>query len=323
MLDKFFRRFFVRVLNHFSQHLRNGKEAVARLAHIVETIIIEQDLLDNEGGDCLTQFIAIFHDMQTQRDSFRLDQELSHLAVGNDARGGVGHHIGMRVLDQGANHTERGQTQVLKRTRVELSVQERIQEQGNVGLEEEATCLWMRGDTLQQGERIAAAIAVIAIHLNVATQVGVHTDHFLNERRNHSGCAPQQWREVGIVLAQFTQRRQRMLTILQLRQLLNVVHNLTRTVVCCASIATATVLATTAAAACSASARRMLFMRLQSFLIVDMLAHTALNQVGGIRFRRDTRQTNDTIGRFADEFSVVFVGGGRWIGGSARLDTAM
>ena len=56
-----------------------GKEAFCRGTDVVEPDVVQQDLLDNEGGHCLGQLAAHLHSAQAQRDDLCGQQEVDDL----------------------------------------------------------------------------------------------------------------------------------------------------------------------------------------------------------------------------------------------------
>jgi len=67
--------------------------------------------------------------------------------------------VGVRAhLDESTNDAEGGEAQVLKWTCFRSCVQERVQEEGYMGVQEELSCLGMRCDTLEEREGIANAV---------------------------------------------------------------------------------------------------------------------------------------------------------------------
>ena len=53
------------------QNQSNMREALVCLADVLQAEIIQQYLLDDEGGDSFGQIAARFHDAQTKRNDFR------------------------------------------------------------------------------------------------------------------------------------------------------------------------------------------------------------------------------------------------------------
>lgn len=104
--------------NHVAKDGSHSIEALVGGADVVETVVIEEDLLDNEDGDGLAKFGAGLHDAQAERDDFGGEQEV------DDFR--------RVVLDKSADDTETGQAQVFERSRLGRSVEEWVQEQRDV-----------------------------------------------------------------------------------------------------------------------------------------------------------------------------------------------
>ena len=123
-------------LDHVVEDRAYSKEPLCSHTEIVQAIIVQQDLLDDEGGDSLRQISATFHDPQTERYDLGLQQEVDHRWVIN--------------LDQGANHSKRCESQVLKRSPFADCIQKWVQEQSDVGFDEKWSRVLMRSDTLEQ-----------------------------------------------------------------------------------------------------------------------------------------------------------------------------
>ena len=97
-------------------------EPVVSLADVVEASLVQENLLKDEGGDGLAELGAALHDPQTQRDDLRGQEEVDHLLLVR--------------LDQGADHAEGGEPQVLEGPRLAHCVEEGIQIQRDVGQQE-------------------------------------------------------------------------------------------------------------------------------------------------------------------------------------------
>ena len=54
---------------------------VVGLADVVQSSLVQEDLLEDEGGHGLAQLRARLHDAQTQRDDLRRQQEVDHLKI--------------------------------------------------------------------------------------------------------------------------------------------------------------------------------------------------------------------------------------------------
>ena len=57
---------------------------VVGLADVVEAGLVQEDLLEDEGGHGLAQLRARLHDAETQRDDLRRQQEVDHLKIFED-----------------------------------------------------------------------------------------------------------------------------------------------------------------------------------------------------------------------------------------------
>lgn len=105
--------------------------------------------MDNEGGDCLAEFSASFHDAQTQRNDFCFDQKVNDSRVVN--------------LDESADHTERRQSEVLKAAAFAHSVQKGKSVEVNIGLQKQIPRVFVTGYRLQQSQHITSLVRRFAI----------------------------------------------------------------------------------------------------------------------------------------------------------------
>lgn len=105
--------------NHIAQDGANGIESLVSSADVVQAVVVEQDLLDDEDGDCLAQLRAGFHDAQAKRNDLSREEKVNHLS--------------RIILYQCANDTEGGQAEILERTGFRSGVQEGVEEQRDVG----------------------------------------------------------------------------------------------------------------------------------------------------------------------------------------------
>ena len=67
--------------NHVAQHRGHRKESLRRRANVIQTNVVQQDLLNDEGGHCLRELGARLHDPQTERDDLRLQQKINDLRI--------------------------------------------------------------------------------------------------------------------------------------------------------------------------------------------------------------------------------------------------
>jgi hypothetical protein len=86
--------------HHIRQHRTNGIEAFVSLANILQTHIVEQNLLHNKDGDCLAELRTRLHDTEAEGYYLSREEEVNY--------------FGAVVLDEGANDSEGRQAQVLE-----------------------------------------------------------------------------------------------------------------------------------------------------------------------------------------------------------------
>jgi hypothetical protein len=130
-------------VDHVAEHSPNSVESLVSLADISETQVVEQDLLNDEDGHRLGKFRAGFHDSQTEGDDLGREQKVDDVRVVillQKARCRdqpvSSHHADWETsthLDQSPNDTERGQPEVLERSRLARRVQKGVEEQRNMG----------------------------------------------------------------------------------------------------------------------------------------------------------------------------------------------
>jgi hypothetical protein len=90
------------------------------VANVRQSTIIQQNLLQYESGNGFAQFAATLHDAQTQWNNFSGQQE--------------GDDFLFVSLNECANHSQAGQSQVLKGASFRGCVKEGIEEQRYMGL---------------------------------------------------------------------------------------------------------------------------------------------------------------------------------------------
>jgi len=118
MLQEPSRLLLHKLSDHVAEDGPNRIEPLIGGANVVESIVIQQDLLYNEDGDSLAELRTGLHDAEAQRDDFCRQQEVDHLA--------------RVVLDQGADDAKRGQAKVFEGPRLGGRIQEGVQKEGNV-----------------------------------------------------------------------------------------------------------------------------------------------------------------------------------------------
>lgn len=107
------------LVDHVAQNRPNGVEPFIGCAYVVEAIVVQKYFLDDEYGHRLAQFRASLHDPETEGDNFRRQEEVDHLR--------------RIILHESANDPQRRQSQVFKRSGFGCRVEERIEEEGDMG----------------------------------------------------------------------------------------------------------------------------------------------------------------------------------------------
>ena len=103
---------------HIAKDCADSVESLVSLTDVLQAHVVKQYLLDDEDGNGFAELGSSLHDTEAQRDDLRGEEEVDDL-------GGV-------ILDQSANDTERGQTEVLEGPRFRCSVEERVEEERDV-----------------------------------------------------------------------------------------------------------------------------------------------------------------------------------------------
>lgn len=133
------------LLDHVREDRPDGVEPLVRLADVAESYLVEEDLLDDEDGDRFRQLRTRLHDPKAEGDDFGREEEVDDVAV-------------IVLLDEGSDDAEGGEAEVLERTSLGSRVEEGVEEEGDVGAEEEGAGVVVRGDALEEGEGVADAV---------------------------------------------------------------------------------------------------------------------------------------------------------------------
>ena len=99
--------------DHVAEDRTDGVKPLVGSADIIETIVIQQNLLYNEYGHGLAQFGAGFHDSETKRNDLCSQEKIDNF-------GGV-------VLNQSTNDSEACKTKIFEGSRFRGGVEEGIQ----------------------------------------------------------------------------------------------------------------------------------------------------------------------------------------------------
>ena len=105
--------------HHITEDRPDCVEALVRLADVLQSHVVEEDLLHDEDGDGLAEFGAGLHDAEAERDDFGGEEEVYHVCA--------------VVFDEGADDAEGGEAQVFEGTRFGGRVEEGVEEEGDVG----------------------------------------------------------------------------------------------------------------------------------------------------------------------------------------------
>ena len=112
------RLLFNELRNHIAEHCTNCVETLVCSANVIQSMIIQEDLLNDEDSDSLAKFRARLHNSKTEGNNLRCEEEV------NDIR--------RIILHEGSDNAKRGKSQVFEWARLRRSVEKRIEEEGNV-----------------------------------------------------------------------------------------------------------------------------------------------------------------------------------------------
>lgn len=118
MLEQADRLLLHQLLHHIAEDGAYSVETLVRLADVVEAHVVEENFLDNENGNSLTELTASLHDAQAQRDNLRGKEEVDD--------------IRRVVLNERANDTEGSEAQVFEGARLGSGIKERVEEERDV-----------------------------------------------------------------------------------------------------------------------------------------------------------------------------------------------
>lgn len=104
--------------NHVAEDGTHSIEALISGTDIVKTVVIKQDLLDDEDGNRLAELRPGLHDPQAEGNDLGRKEKVDDL-------GGI-------VLDKRTDDSQRSKPEVFKRTRLRRRVKERVEEEWDV-----------------------------------------------------------------------------------------------------------------------------------------------------------------------------------------------
>ena len=133
--------------HHLAQDHGHVGEPVVGLTDVVEPSLVQQDLLEDEGGHSLAQLGAALHDPQTQWDDLRGEEEVDHLLLVR--------------LHEGPDDPEGGEAKVLEGPGLTDGVEEGVEVEGDVSEEEGRPGVGVGGDALEQGQGVAHSVALV------------------------------------------------------------------------------------------------------------------------------------------------------------------
>jgi hypothetical protein len=67
------------LVNHVAQNCSNSVKSLVSLTDVLQTEVVEQDLLNDKDGDCLAELATRFHDAQAERNNLCGKKEVDNL----------------------------------------------------------------------------------------------------------------------------------------------------------------------------------------------------------------------------------------------------
>jgi len=113
MLEQTSRLLLHELGDHIAEHRTHGVETLVRSADIIETVVVQQYLLNNKDGNGLRQLRARLHNPQTKGNDLSGQEKVDDL--------------GRVVFNKGANDSETGKAKVLEWARLRGGVEERVE----------------------------------------------------------------------------------------------------------------------------------------------------------------------------------------------------
>lgn len=90
--------------DHITKNSANSVESLVGLADVLQSHVIEQDLLNDEDSNSLAEFRSSLHDTEAERDDLCGEEEVDDFC--------------RVILDQSADDTKRRQAKVFKGSRL-------------------------------------------------------------------------------------------------------------------------------------------------------------------------------------------------------------
>jgi len=81
MLEQSHRLTFYQCLNHVGKHGSNGVETLVCLTDVLQSEVVEEDLLDDENGNSFGKFRSRLHYSQAEGNDFGRKQEVDNIRV--------------------------------------------------------------------------------------------------------------------------------------------------------------------------------------------------------------------------------------------------
>jgi len=110
-----------KLIDHITENRAHRVEPLIGLTDVGKANIVQQDLLHNENSNGFAQLRSGLHDAQAKWDYLGCQKKV------DDFR--------RVILDEGANHAQRGKTKIFERSRLRCRVKKGVEEERNVRCE--------------------------------------------------------------------------------------------------------------------------------------------------------------------------------------------
>lgn len=145
MLEQPHRLTLNELINHVTQDRAHSVKPLVRLTDVAQAHLVEQNFLHDKDGDRLAQLGARFHDSEAEGNDFRREEEVDDVRI-------------VVLFHKRSDDAQGGQTEVFEGTGFRRRVEEGVEEEGDMGREEERASVVVGGDALEEGEGVANSV---------------------------------------------------------------------------------------------------------------------------------------------------------------------
>lgn len=146
-------------------------KAIVGLTNVREPAVVQEYLLENEGGDGLGQLRAAFHDSQAERNNLGSQQKSDDLLF--------------VCFHECPDDSQASETEIFEGTSLRRCVQEWIQEEWSVSGEKHRASFRVRSDVLEKRQSVADPVRLLSGECRWSYR-GVDVDDFLQKRRDRA-----------------------------------------------------------------------------------------------------------------------------------------